>query len=173
MTLPRPTRRLAGAAGVSLVAAIGLALAAPVLAAEAGVSIADKRFEPATIDVAVGDSVTWTVTKSIGEPHSVTSGKPTDTGTGSIFDSGLDKLKDDGGTFTFTFEAEGTYDYFCQVHPEMVGQVVVTAAGGEGGEAHAPIPPERKLLGGVILAVTLVVLFVAAWFWRRMNPAQP
>ena len=171
MTLPRPTWRLAGAAGISLVAALGLALAAPVLAAEKGVSIADKTFTPGTIDVAVGDSVTWTVTKSIGEPHSVTSGKPADTAPGSIFDSGLDNLKDDGGTFTFKFEAEGTYDYFCQVHPEMVGKVVVTAAGGEGSEVHAPISPERKLLGGAILAVTLVVLFIAAWFWRRMNPA--
>jgi hypothetical protein len=42
------------------------------------------------------------------------------------------------------------------------------AIGGEGGE---PIPPERKLLGAAVLAVTLSLLFGAAALWRRMNPA--
>jgi plastocyanin len=30
-----------------------------------------------------------------------------------------------GDTFSFTFKAAGTYDYFCKAHPNMTGRVVV------------------------------------------------
>jgi plastocyanin len=30
-----------------------------------------------------------------------------------------------GGTFEFTFDESGTYDYFCMVHPWMTGKVIV------------------------------------------------
>jgi plastocyanin len=39
-----------------------------------------------------------------------------------VFDSGLIKP---GGTFSFKFTTAGTYDYYCTLHPEMAGQVVV------------------------------------------------
>lgn len=170
MTLEHRTLRFGLVAGLLLAVA---GAAAPALAKGEGVNIVDKTFEPATIQVAVGDTVTWTVTKSIGEPHSVTQGKSGETGT-PLFDSGLETLKDDGSTFQWTFDKDGTFDYFCSVHPGMVGQVVVLAAGGEpaepseGGEG---IPTERRLIAAGILAATLVVLFGAAWLWRRMNPA--
>jgi plastocyanin len=71
MTRPTLSRRLAlAAAAVFALAVVG----SPVLAAEHAVAIAGKAFEPATITVAPGDTVTWTVTTSIGEAHSVTSG---------------------------------------------------------------------------------------------------
>ena len=175
MTFAHQSWRLALVAGAL---AVGTLTAAPVIAADHAVSIADKAFEPADVTVSVGDTVTWTVTKSINEPHTVTSGTPSATGNGAVFDSskddpGLAKLKADGGTFSFTFDREGTFDYFCTIHPTMIGKVTVVAAGAGGGEAegHAPISGERKLLAGVVLVITLVVLFGAAWFWRRMNPA--
>jgi plastocyanin len=194
MTLAHPTWRLVLAVGLLFVAA-GVAL--PALAKDGGVSIVDKSFQPPNITVEAGDTVTWTVTKSIGELHSVTSGKP-GADQGKEFDSGIG-LKDDGQSFQFTFDKPGTYDYFCQVHPTvMTGQVIVEAPGqsppaaSEGPassaeaspagsptateapiapEASEPIAPERKLIAGGILAATLVVLFGAAWVWRRMNPA--
>jgi hypothetical protein len=84
------------------------------------------------------------------------------------FDSGVG-LQDDGLTFEFTFAEAGTFPYFCTVHAaEMTGQVTVQAAAGE---AHEGIPAERKLIAAGVLGVTLVILFAAAWFWRRMNPA--
>jgi plastocyanin len=171
MTLVHRSWRRLGFA-IALFLAAG-AVAVPALAASGGVSIVDKTFDPAKIEVHVGDTVTWTVTKSIGEPHSVTQGKPSDTGAKPLFDSGLDKLKDDGSSFSFTFETAGTYDYFCTVHPTvMTGQVVVSAPGESGAEAgKAPVPPERKLIGAGILVVALIVLFAAARVWRRMNPA--
>jgi plastocyanin len=171
MTLVHRSRRLVLAGGFLLVT---MAVAAPVLAATVAVDIKDKAFEPAEIVIAAGDTVTWTVTKSINEGHTVTSGVPTDAKPGAIFDSGLDKidkLKDNGGTYSFTFKEAGTYAYFCQVHPTMKGTVTVLAAGQTPGESEAGIPIERRAIGAGILVVTLIVLFGAAWFWRRMNPA--
>jgi plastocyanin len=172
---------------------IALAAISPALGAAAGVSIVGTAFEPARIVVAQGDTVTWTVTSAMGDPHTVTSAKAGETAQGATFDSQADdptltKLKDNGGTFAFTFDKPGTYAYLCIVHPAlMTGQVVVLAPGEsappapaasgapEGSEApHVeagePVPPERKLLGGGILVVTLVVLFAAAIAYRRMNP---
>lgn len=174
MTFVRPTRRLALGAGLLLAAAA----ISPVLGATIGVSIVDKQFEPAKIVVAQGDTVTWTVTKAIGDPHTVTSGKPSDAAKGSAFDSAktdtdLTKLKDIGGTFSVTFDKAGVYAYFCTIHPvDMTGEVVVLAPGqSPPGEGHEGIPVQSKLIGGGILLATLVVLFGAAWFYRRMNPA--
>lgn len=172
MTFAQRSRRLALAGGLLLAT---LAVAAPVLAATVAVNIVDKSFDPADIVIAQGDTVTWTVTKSINEPHTVTSGEPGAADAGKTFDSGLDaadKLKDNGGTFSFTFDKPGTYAYFCQVHPsEMKGTITVLAAGQLPGESEAGIPIERRAIGAGILIVTLIVLFGAAWVWRRMNPA--
>lgn len=194
MTFVHRAWRHALALGVLLVAAITV----PVLASPLDVSIVDKSFQPATTTVNAGDTVTWTVTQSIGEQHSVTSGKPDIPDPGKAFDSGIG-LKDNGQSFQFTFAKPGTYDYFCQVHPlQMTGQVIVVAAGqsapaasegpgaspgaspagspaatpepvaAEGGE---PVAPEKKLIAAGILAATLIVLFGAAMLWRRVNRA--
>jgi len=113
------------------------AVAVPALAKDAAVSIVGTSFQPATITVQAGDTVTWTTTQSIGQQHSVTSGKP-GADQGKAFDSGLG-LQENGQSFPFTFTTPGTYDYFCQVHPtQMVGQVIVTAAGGSAPPASAP-----------------------------------
>lgn len=177
MTIVHRRWRLALASGLLLVA---VAAGSPAFGASAGVSIVDREFEPPTIVVAQGDTVTWTVTKSIGEPHSVTSGKANETNAGSLFDSGIEALKDNGQSFPYTFKEAGTFDYFCKIHAAtMTGKVVVLAPGQTAppaaeptpGEAGTGIPVERRLLGGGLLVLTLVVLFGAAWLWRRMNPA--
>ncbi len=180
MTFVHRFRRLGLVAALLVVAAAAIS---PVLAATINVSIADKHFDPAQIVVAQGDTVTWTVTKSIGEPHSVTSGKSGDADKGSVFDSqktdpDLAKLKDNNGTFSFTFDKAGTYAYYCVVHPvDMTGTVVVLAPGqspppaASPGESHDGVPTQNKLIGAAILVITLVVLFGAAAVYRRMNPA--
>jgi len=127
MTFVHRTWRLALVVGLLL--AVG-AIAAPALAQGGAVSIVGTSFQPSTITVGVGDTVTWTTTQSIGQQHSVTSGKPGGTDVGKEFDSGIG-LADNGQSYQFTFQKAGTYDYFCQVHPtQMTGQIVVTAAGG-------------------------------------------
>ncbi|HTK45925.1 MAG TPA: plastocyanin/azurin family copper-binding protein [Patescibacteria group bacterium] len=135
MTFVPRAWRIALIAGVLVV---GGAIAVPALAKNADVSIVGTSFQPPTITVEAGDTVTWTTTQSIGQPHSVTSGRPGDADAGKVFDSGIG-LQDNGQAFPFTFNTPGTYDYFCQVHPtQMTGQVIVTAAGGSAPPASAP-----------------------------------
>ena len=55
--------------------------------------------------------------------HTVSSGTPAE-GLDDVFDSGLVPA---GGMFSYKFEEAGTYDYFCMVHPWMVGIVTVGA----------------------------------------------
>lgn len=70
------------------------------------------KFDPATITVAVGQTVTW---KNVGSaPHTVT-----------FKGGGLDKQFNGGETVTFTFTSAGTTDYTCTIHPGMAGTVVV------------------------------------------------
>lgn len=84
---------------------------------------ANNCFNPNPVTVAPGTDVEWKNTDTVG--HTVTSGKPTDNDAGSLFDSSIIKA---GGEFKFTFQNPGTFDYFCQVHPWMVGQVIVSAS---------------------------------------------
>ncbi len=85
---------------------------------------AKNCFSPNPLTVAPGTTVTWKNTDTVS--HYVTSGQPSDNTTGTVFDSG--NLIKPGGTYQFTFANAGTYNYFCTVHPWMVGQVIVTAA---------------------------------------------
>ena len=88
-------------------------------AAVPGCENADECYLPYTISVATGATVMWSNDDSA--VHTVSSGTPdalTD-----IFDSGLFMT---GNSFEFTFDESGTYDYFCMVHPWMIGVVSVS-----------------------------------------------
>jgi plastocyanin len=79
------------------------------------VNISNFAFVPATLTAPVGTTVTWT--NKDEEPHTVVSND------GSTFHSaglGTD------GTYSFTFQNAGTFDYVCSIHPMMHGTVVVT-----------------------------------------------
>ncbi|MDE1727357.1 MAG: cupredoxin domain-containing protein [Thaumarchaeota archaeon] len=80
-------------------------------------------FAPNVINVTPGTTVNWENGDKVS--HTVTSGSPSDNQTGTIFDSSLIAS---GKSFSFTFNDPGTYNYFCQVHPWMTGQVIVAAA---------------------------------------------
>jgi plastocyanin len=73
----------------------------------------NRAFDPATVTVKVGDTVTWVNQDS--PQHDV------------VADNGEFKsdLFDKGATFSFTFTAAGTYPYHCSIHPGMVGTVIV------------------------------------------------
>ena len=83
-------------------------------AGAATVTIADFAFDPATIEVAVGDSITWTNDDSTAHTATVEGGGPD---TGSLAG---------GASGTLTFDEPGTYTYRCAFHPgSMQGEVVV------------------------------------------------
>ncbi len=88
----------------------------PVEATE--VLIQDFAFDAPHIQVAVGDTVTWTQGTD-EEPHTATA-----TDDPPTFDTGT--LTDEGETFEFTFSEAGEFPYYCEIHPEMLGLVTVT-----------------------------------------------
>ena len=79
-----------------------------------------NSYNPNLIEIKVGDTLTWRNDDS--SPHTVTSSN--DNKDITTFDSGVLMR---GETFSFTFDMEGEYPYFCTLHPNMVGTVVVTA----------------------------------------------
>jgi plastocyanin len=99
------------------------------------VSIVDFAFEPASIDVAGGDTVTWTNDGSV--PHTVT---------GEFADSGV---LEPGQTFSHTFAADGAFDYVCAIHPDMAGIVMVGAAAATAATPEAPAAEETRNPAGV------------------------
>ena len=87
-----------------------------VLAADSSVTIANFAFDPATVTIQVGDSVTWTNQDSAA--HTATAGD-------GSFDTGN---LGNGESGTVTFDTAGTFAYVCSIHPQMAGSVVVEAA---------------------------------------------
>jgi plastocyanin len=89
------------------------------------IHIVDNAFSPASVTVAVGDSVTWRWEGS--HQHTVTQGTTPDASQdpGRLFDSGLKT----SGTFGYRFQSAGTFPYFCRVHfsAGMKGTVKVTS----------------------------------------------
>lgn len=80
-------------------------------AGEPRVEIVDNDYEPADLEVAVGDTVVWENTG--GANHTVT------------FDDEDSGDLASGDTFERTFEEAGELDYVCTIHPQMEGTVTV------------------------------------------------
>jgi plastocyanin len=79
----------------------------------------DKAYQPNPVRVKAGGTVTWTNLDTV--VHTITYGKGiTDPAMGTKFDSGML-----GGSFSQRFFKPGAYPYFCQIHPTMVGAVIV------------------------------------------------
>ncbi len=93
------------------------------------VDVGDRIYRPASVTVSPGTTVTWTNVDD--RPHTVTD-------RAGSFDSGI---FDTGGTYTRTFDTPGTFQYFCTLHPDMVGTVAVTGADGGAPPPPAPAPP--------------------------------
>lgn len=83
--------------------------------AASSVNITDFNYSPATLTVKKGTTVTWTNNDSVA--HTVTA----ESGEGP-----KSKLFGKGETYSYTFNSVGTFDYFCEPHPNMKGKVIVT-----------------------------------------------
>ncbi|QUC65109.1 copper-binding protein [Nitrosopumilus sp. K4] len=79
----------------------------------------NECYIPASITINAGDTVEWNNADTAA--HTVTGGSPAD-GPSGVFDSSLVL---GGASYAFTFDDAGSYDYFCMVHPWMVGNVQV------------------------------------------------
>ena len=123
------TTRIALVLGIFSALAVGLSIGqVSVYAQGASVSIVpnastmgDKAFSPNPAEVKAGESVTWTNDDS--QIHTATSGAVGAEDSGKVFDSGILSPK---ATFDFKFDQAGEVDYYCTLHPQMVGKVVVS-----------------------------------------------
>ena len=87
-----------------------------------------KAFSPNPVSVKVGQTVTWTNKDTVLPGHTVVSGTGgSDPNKGKVFDSGLTTLILTGKSFSHKFTTAGEVPYFCQIHPNMVGKIEVTA----------------------------------------------
>jgi plastocyanin len=78
------------------------------------IEISNFAFSPSTLNVHVGDTVTWTNMDSVS--HTITS------------DSGSELSSSpfgNGNTFSHTFATAGTFHYHCSIHTMMKGEVIV------------------------------------------------
>jgi len=81
------------------------------------VAIQNMAFNPTTLTVPVGTTVTWKNLDNV--THHIVSD------TGAFESSDLTN----GQTFNFTFNKAGNYPYHCSIHPSMTGTIVVTSTG--------------------------------------------
>ncbi|HEX2790511.1 MAG TPA: cupredoxin family copper-binding protein [Steroidobacteraceae bacterium] len=115
-------RRRAFAAALCACGLLALASGSVSLAAEpaaapnaalGSIAIRNFMFEPMSLAVAVGTTVTW---KNFdGEPHTIH----------SIDDTFRSGALDQNDSFSFKFDKPGTYRYACSIHPQMVATIVV------------------------------------------------
>jgi plastocyanin len=83
-------------------------------AGAASVQIVNLSFDPSTLTVPAGTTVSWSNEDAV--PHTVTAED-------GSFDSGI---FDPGSTFSWEFTTPGTFAYVCNLHPQMQGSVDVT-----------------------------------------------
>jgi len=123
---------------VALFALVPLAGAAPRAAETKSISIKDFAFDPKTISVNVGDTITWT--NDGPSPHTVTADD-------ASFDSGnLDK----GATFSQTFTKAGTFAYFCKYHGSKGGTGMAASITVAEAAAAAPAAPAAAEPSGTV-----------------------
>jgi plastocyanin len=123
-SVPRRRRFAIPALIVFLVAVIGTftVTSAPSSAQVAEthhVDIMGFAYMPAELTIEAGDTVTWHNHDSA--PHTVTvSDGPVTFNSGNLAQ---------GQTYSYTFSAEGLYEYYCAVHPSMTASVTVAGDG--------------------------------------------
>jgi plastocyanin len=113
MTRGSITRLLLSVAALALIAAActsqGSAETPPSVEGPA-VSVRDYQFEPASLTVEAGSTVTWVWEGRA--PHNVVG-------------QGFESPEQSSGNFRHTFDRPGTYPYECTIHPGMDGTIVV------------------------------------------------
>jgi plastocyanin len=77
----------------------------------AAINIQNFAFNPASLTISKGTTVTWTNNDSA--PHQIKS---------TTFNS---SPLSQGQTFSFTFNDVGTFNYSCAIHPSMLGKIIV------------------------------------------------
>ena len=97
-----------------MLALSGLLASASTWAQDIQIDIKEFMYSPKELTVAVGTKVTWVNDDQV--PHTVAE-------VNKVFRSGA---LDTNDSFSYTFLIPGTFEYFCILHPQMIGNVRVT-----------------------------------------------
>jgi plastocyanin len=92
----------------------------PPTPAGAAVVIQNFGFNPQTVTIPVGGTVTWTNLDTA--QHTVRNIGTMTVGPGQMFQS---KILGKGDNYSYTFTSAGTYQYQCGIHTSMTGTVFV------------------------------------------------
>ena len=79
--------------------------------------IQGNAFRPASKTITAGTTITWVNKDNMS--HTATSGSGSPTG---VFDSGN---LSNGQSFSFTFDSTNSFGYYCKLHPNMRGTIIV------------------------------------------------
>jgi amicyanin len=108
-----PGRALVAAMLLGPVAGALLAFGAVAAQEENVVTIDNFTFTAPELTIAAGTTVKWVNHDDI--PHNVVNKD-------KLFRS---KALDTDDSYSFTFASAGTFDYFCGLHPKMLGKIIV------------------------------------------------
>ncbi len=128
-------------------------------------------YDPKTFTLQTGQAITFTNSGKIA--HTVTQSQ-------GAFDTGF---LAGGDSRTLTFDAPGTYPYFCQPHPWMQAMIVVEGEprGAAAAQAAAPSgsipeaneqPPTIGVARAIVFVASLLVLVFALGFVGRRRSAE-
>tara|TARA_B100001540_G_C15798655_1_gene638864 strand:- start:32 stop:1723 length:1692 start_codon:yes stop_codon:yes gene_type:complete len=98
-----------------------------------GCELDNSCFEPYIVNISIGDTVTWTNNDDaihVVVNRTANTAQLENSQNGEFFDSGFLKSNE---SFSYTFNQEGMFEYFCTLHPWMNGYVTV-------GDAEFTIP---------------------------------
>jgi plastocyanin len=86
----------------------------------ASIPTSKEPYNPSLVNIAKGTTVTWTNHDTTA--HTVTEGNPSGYSPPNGFDSGI---LAPGSVFSHIFATAGTVQYYCTLHPTMLGEVIV------------------------------------------------
>jgi len=84
------------------------------------------HYYPPAIAIPTGTTIAW-INNDMGQPHTVTSGSPSASDAGSVFNSGIMPATANS-FFQYTFNKAGDFLYHCEIHPWRVAAVSVSDA---------------------------------------------
>ena len=143
-------RQFLGVLGAGAVAGVGISQ--PASAQETPVvKMGNNYFDPIGLHVEPGTTVRFEIAAGA---HSATAYPDRVPADGTAFDSGTISQ----GSFEHTFEAPGTYDYYCIPHKSvgMVGRIVVGSPGGPAEDSPIPdgeVPDSETIVQNGAVAV--------------------
>ena len=112
----------------------------------------DYIFNPIGLYVEPGETITWVLESGSHSSTAYTQENPQSSvnripNAAEGWDSGI--LSEQGAEFTYTFEVQGTYDYYCIPHKSlgMVARIVCGEPSGlDGNPPDGPVPSEQKIV---------------------------